>query len=308
MKKIKNISLWVLFALLVIIAIATVPRFVFVIAVVIALLILPTEKWQALISKYIKKPIKIAITVVLSALLIIVAPRGDNLQEGLTSSDLFSSFAVTDTQIDDTKPIGDSTLETNTTASDYYSTVVISTTVPDTEPDNTIAIIQTTDESAVQSNTILETESNTATTTESSPLVTETTHTHNFSAATCTAPKTCSCGATEGDVNGHKWIEANCTTPKTCSVCKVSEGTAKGHEWENATYSTPKKCTVCNITEGTSVEKPGKENYHGHVYTGGDSSKKFHYEDECAGKYSHEITWDEVVSRGLEPCGTCVLK
>ena len=53
---------------------------------------------------------------------------------------------------------------------------------------------------------------------------------------------------------------------------------------------------------------PGEENYHGHVYTGGANSTKYHYEAECAGKYSHEITWDEVEARGLQPCGKCVLK
>ena len=61
---------------------------------------------------------------------------------------------------------------------------------------------------------------------------------------------------------------------------------------------------------GTSdtIEIPGSENYHGHVYTGGASSTKYHYEADCAGKYSHEITWDEVNSRNLTPCKTCVLK
>ncbi len=53
---------------------------------------------------------------------------------------------------------------------------------------------------------------------------------------------------------------------------------------------------------------PNDENYHGHVYTGGQYSKKYHYEPNCAGKYSHEITWEEVDARGLTPCGTCVLK
>lgn len=50
------------------------------------------------------------------------------------------------------------------------------------------------------------------------------------------------------------------------------------------------------------------ENYHGHVYTGGEYSKKYHYEANCAGKNSHEITWEEVDQRGLGPCGVCVLK
>ncbi len=61
--------------------------------------------------------------------------------------------------------------------------------------------------------------------------------------------------------------------------------------------------TTTNNEDG----KPGIENYHGHVYTGGSGSKKYHYEAECAGKYSHEITWNEVDARGLEPCKTCVL-
>lgn len=137
---------------------------------------------------------------------------------------------------------------------------------------------------------------------------TEPPHTHSFSAATCTAPKTCSCGATEGEPNGHNWKDANCTTPKSCTSCNITEGTTTEHSWKDATYASPKTCTVCGATEGNPLDVPGKENYHGHVYTGGDKSTKYHYEADCAGKYSHEITWEEVDRRGLEPCGTCVLK
>ena len=111
---------------------------------------------------------------------------------------------------------------------------------------------------------------------------TEPPHTHTFKAATCTAPRTCSCGETEGTPNEHRW--------------------------EDATYTSPKRCSVCDTTEGNPLDVPGKENYHGHVYTGGSSSKKYHYEANCAGKNSHEITWNEVERRNLGPCGTCVLK
>lgn len=52
----------------------------------------------------------------------------------------------------------------------------------------------------------------------------------------------------------------------------------------------------------------GEANYHGHVYTGGQYSSKYHYEADCAGENSHEITWEDVGKRGLKPCGTCVLK
>ena len=133
-------------------------------------------------------------------------------------------------------------------------------------------------------------------------------HSHSFSAATCTTPKTCSCGATEGKAKGHTWAAATCTSPKTCTTCKVTEGSAKAHSWKNATYTAPKTCSSCGATSGTALQVPGKENYHGHVYTGGEYSKKFHYEANCAGANSHEITWDEVTRRGLDACGTCVLK
>ena len=80
---------------------------------------------------------------------------------------------------------------------------------------------------------------------------------------------------------------------------------ANGGHW-----SFPKGHVEAGETELQTAEReiPYKENYHGHVYTGGESSKRYHYEAGCAGKYSHEITWDEVEQRGLGPCGTCVLK
>ena len=110
------------------------------------------------------------------------------------------------------------------------------------------------------------------------------------------------------NIHTHNYSNATCTTPKTCSGCGATVGTANGHSWKNATYSAPKTCTVCGATEGVSLTVPGQANYHGHVYTGGSSSKRFHYEAHCAGSNSHEITWDEVTRRGLTACGTCVLK
>lgn len=131
---------------------------------------------------------------------------------------------------------------------------------------------------------------------------------HSWEEATCTAAKYCTvCGETEGELLGHSWDDATCTAPKHCARCDLTEGKPAGHRWKDATYTKPKTCTVCNLTSGSPKEVPGKENYHGHVYTGGSSSVKYHYEANCAGKYSHEITWEEVERRGLGPCGTCVL-
>ena len=53
---------------------------------------------------------------------------------------------------------------------------------------------------------------------------------HDWAAATCTAPKTCKlCGVTEGKALGHSWNAADCDTPKTCKTCGATEGTALGH-------------------------------------------------------------------------------
>ena len=42
-------------------------------------------------------------------------------------------------------------------------------------------------------------------------------HKHSFSAATCTAPKKCSCGVTEGKALGHKYTEG------VCERCKAKD-------------------------------------------------------------------------------------
>lgn len=79
-------------------------------------------------------------------------------------------------------------------------------------------------------------------------------HTHSFSAATCTEPKKCSCGATDGSALGHKWTDATCKAPKTCSVCTATEGNVADHKWNDATCQAPKTCSVCNKTEGSTVD------------------------------------------------------
>lgn len=108
-------------------------------------------------------------------------------------------------------------------------------------------------------------------------------------------------------VHVHLFGPATCIEPAKCT-CGVTDGYAAGHNWNDATYTSPKNCTICGATDGSPLTIPGGTNYHGHVYTGGEYSKKYHYEERCAGKNSHEITWDEVQSRSLGPCGTCVLK
>ncbi len=64
-------------------------------------------------------------------------------------------------------------------------------------------------------------------------------HKHQYAQETCTTPKKCSCGATEGKALGHKWADATCQAPKTCTVCKETTGNKGAHVYENS------KCKFC---------------------------------------------------------------
>lgn len=77
---------------------------------------------------------------------------------------------------------------------------------------------------------------------------------HEWYAATCKAPKTCSlCGQTEGEALPHTWLDASCTTAKICTVCDTVDGEALGHSWQDPTCTDPKTCTRCNLTEGEAA-------------------------------------------------------
>lgn len=77
---------------------------------------------------------------------------------------------------------------------------------------------------------------------------------HTWQDATCTAAKTCTvCKATEGEALPHTWKDATCTDAKICTVCETIEGEPLGHTWQDATCTTPKTCSVCQVTEGETA-------------------------------------------------------
>lgn len=83
-------------------------------------------------------------------------------------------------------------------------------------------------------------------TTTTKPTESKPTHTHSYSAATCTTPQKCSCGETKGSALGHKWQDATCKAPKTCSVCKKTEGNKAEHIVEGTTCKWCKQVVVVN--------------------------------------------------------------
>lgn len=88
-------------------------------------------------------------------------------------------------------------------------------------------------------------------------------HQHEWQDATCLAPKTCACGATEGEALGHTpGEEATCTAAQICTVCNAELAPVKDHTpGKEATCDTAQKCTVCKVVlaEATGVHTPGAE-------------------------------------------------
>ena len=122
---------------------------------------------------------------------------------------------------------------------------------------------------------------------------TEPPHTHNFSAATCTAPKTCSCGTTEGKPNGHNWKDATCSDPKTCTVCGTTSGLTAGHNFSNG------KCTICGKADPDY-------NHTTMVWIPTNGGTKYHTHAGCSNMEDPEqVTQSEAESRGFTPCKRC---
>ncbi len=77
---------------------------------------------------------------------------------------------------------------------------------------------------------------------------------HNYKDATCFAPKTCTvCGATDGVKLEHVWKDATCTEAKACNLCGTTEGSPLPHNYEDATCTAPKTCKGCGATEGSAL-------------------------------------------------------
>ena len=94
----------------------------------------------------------------------------------------------------------------------------------------------------------------------------KTSHTHSYSAATCTKPKTCSCGATEGS--------------------------AKGHQYSSG------KCTVCSATDPSYVAEP--------MVWITKTGKKYHCISKCGNtKSSTQVTLSAAKNKGLTACEKC---
>lgn len=122
---------------------------------------------------------------------------------------------------------------------------------------------------------------------------TEPAHTHSFSPATCTIPKTCECGATEGEEMGHSWKEATCAEAAACTECGLTEGQAFGHKFADG------KCTVCGATDSDNSDG-------GMVWIPTNGGIKYHNDPDCSDMIDPEyVTISEAEALGFTPCKKC---
>ena len=170
---------------------------------------------------------------------------------------------------------------------------IVAACAPNAEP-TAIPTTESTTASTTESTTVPTTEPTTAPTTEPTTApTTEPPHTHSFSSATCTAPKTCSCGATEGEANGHNWKDATCSDPKTCTVCGTTSGLTAGHNFYNG------KCTTCGKADPDY-------NHETLVWIPTNGGTKYHTHAGCSNmKNPEQVTQSEAESRGFTPCKRC---
>ena len=290
MKKSTKIWLWVLTLLFTLSTLVYLPSFSSVFSLLLVCLVVPITKWQAILQKFIRGKLKVAIVIVLALLTIFTAPT--------------SNSDVTD--------------NIPTSVTDEYTTVPTteSTTTPTTEPTTA-----PTTEPTTEPTTAPTTEPTTAPTTEPTTApTTEPPHTHSFSSATCTAPKTCSCGATEGEANGHSWKNATCQAPKTCITCGITEGTTADHSWSAATCTAPQKCKTCsaengsaighNYNQGTCLICGSKDpDYVEITYVLNTYTMKFH-RPSCRklptdNRKDTSMSREEVIAAGYDACGIC---
>lgn len=262
----KKIGLWTAVSILSIMSLASITSFACIFGFLAIAIIIPIDKWQNLLSRFLKKPIKIIAPIVLSLTMLIVigATAGSNSTNTNVNSDIPQKATVT------------ATFEAVTTAPTTASTSV-------QEPSTTAEETATT--------TVQNTTQAPETTAEPTTI-----HKHIFSKATCTSPKTCSCGATEGEPKGHSWEPATCTSPKTCSVCGETSGYATSHDYyEGYCITCGKDDPDYNSTEVTYVLNIKSMKFHR------PSCRKLPTEN----RQDTTMSRDEVISAGYEACGLC---
>ena len=126
------------------------------------------------------------------------------------------------------------------------------------------------------------------------PKQTTSTHTHSYSAATCTQPGTCSCGATNGEALGHSYTSK--ITEPTCLakgyvtyICSFCGNTYKDNYKDMAHNYHNYVCTSCGIVDKTHAF----EYITIWIYqNGNDNGNDISVDYTSGGKYHFSLSWN----------------
>ena len=273
MKLLKTIGLWFLVAFFAILALGSIPSFACFPAIVLCLLVAPIEKWQSFLKKYVTGKIKTFAVILLAVLTLIALPNADS--ENTPAEPSVHTIATTESSLVSSAP---TTTNDSIPNDEEASTEITSepTSVPTTTPSTAPATTPTTalpTEPTTAPTTAPSTEPTTAPTTEPSTEpttapTTEPSHTHSFSTASCTEPRTCSCGETEGTAKGHSYANG------ICSECGTKDPNYKTVTYVLNTSSKKFHLTSCSRLPTTN-------------------------------RQDTTMTREEIISAGYEPCGYC---
>ena len=162
-------------------------------ALIAGALLLPVAKWQELLARYIKNPLKITLIVISIILAFIVTClTAEPSQNEDTDVSLSSSFTQSVSSETSSEDVISTSSEAPISSDDVSSEGTVSS-----EPVNNTPVSST----PVSSTPVSSEDS----------VVVPPVHTHSFSAADCTNAEKCSCGAVGAAALGHNFANGSCT-------------------------------------------------------------------------------------------------
>lgn len=93
----------------------------------------------------------------------------------------------------------------------------------------------------------------------------------------------------------HVWSNATCTSPKTCLNCGETQGSANGHSWMEATYDAPKTCRICGEITGSKLQI---EPVYINTLSPYDKYGKIYYYDNRRANYDNNMDWQDLYTPG----------
>ena len=91
----------------------------------------------------------------------------------------------------------------------------------------------------------------------------------------------------------HEWNAANCTTPKTCTVCETTDGGVLGHNYVNG------NCNSCGGSDPNYIYDPT-------VWIPTNGGERYHSKSSCSNMIDPmQVTKSNAEAQGFTPCGRC---